>query len=120
MGALPAPTLTTRPSHPPFSLSLPTHRPSHRPLRSQGRAGHTGKAITFFNRNNGFLARDLERLLSENKQAIPDWLGPLSYARRVYPPREDRGASSSSSSSSGGGGGRGGRRDYGRPQNDDL
>ncbi|KAF7721211.1 DEAD-box ATP-dependent RNA helicase [Apophysomyces ossiformis] len=42
-----------------------------------GRAGHTGLATSFFNRNNKNIARDLLGLLKEAKQEIPDWLDSI-------------------------------------------
>jgi len=89
---------------------------SRRWCHGQGRAGHTGKAITFFNRTNGALARDLEKLLRENKQAVPEWLGPLAYARREYPSRgrDDYGGGGRRGGRGGRGGRDGGRRGGGR------
>ncbi|WFD06353.1 RNA helicase [Malassezia vespertilionis] len=39
-----------------------------------GRAGNTGHATAFFNRNNRNIVRDLIKLLQEAKQEIPSWL----------------------------------------------
>ncbi|GME71596.1 unnamed protein product [[Candida] boidinii] len=39
-----------------------------------GRAGNTGIATTFFNRNNKNVVKDLVELLSEAKQEVPDFL----------------------------------------------
>ncbi|KAI8377672.1 P-loop containing nucleoside triphosphate hydrolase protein [Radiomyces spectabilis] len=51
-----------------------------------GRAGNTGVATAFFNRNNRNIARDLIDLLKEAKQAVPSWLESIaremSYASR--------------------------------------
>lgn len=39
-----------------------------------GRAGNTGHATAFFNRNNRNIVRDLIKLLQEAKQEVPSWL----------------------------------------------
>ncbi|KAG0181423.1 DEAD-box ATP-dependent RNA helicase [Apophysomyces sp. BC1021] len=66
-----------------------------------GRAGHTGLATGFFNRNNKNIARDLVSLLKEAKQEIPGWLDTV-----VHESTYDRGR--------GRGRGRGISRDYRR------
>ncbi|KAG0253689.1 DEAD-box ATP-dependent RNA helicase [Mortierella polycephala] len=66
-----------------------------------GRAGNTGTATAFFNRNNKGIIRDLLDLLKEANQETPDWLETLS--------RE-------SSYNSGGGRGRGRGRGRGGSQ----
>ena len=68
-----------------------------------GRAGNTGAALAFVNEKNSGVVRDLQEMLEENGQDVPDWLKQMSsYGGR----------------SSGGGGRRGrgkggfGSRDY--------
>lgn len=39
-----------------------------------GRAGNTGLATAFFNRNNKNIVRDLVDILKEAKQPVPSWL----------------------------------------------
>ncbi|KAI8067580.1 P-loop containing nucleoside triphosphate hydrolase protein [Gongronella butleri] len=58
-----------------ISYDLPTDVDDyvHRIGRT-GRAGNTGLATAFFNRNNKNIARDLVSLLKEAKQPVPSWL----------------------------------------------
>jgi ATP-dependent RNA helicase DDX3X len=91
-----------------ISYDLPTDIDDyvHRIGRT-GRAGNTGLATAFFNRNNKNVVRDLVGLLKEAKQEVPNWLE--SVVRETYSGRGGRG---------GGRGGSGGMsRDY-RRQND--
>lgn len=44
-----------------------------------GRAGHTGKALSFMNEKNRNIAKDLHELLQDNEQTIPPWLGSMCY-----------------------------------------
>ncbi|CAO3593230.1 unnamed protein product [Absidia cylindrospora] len=58
-----------------ISYDLPTDIDDyvHRIGRT-GRAGNTGLATAFFNRNNKNIARDLLDILKEAKQPVPPWL----------------------------------------------
>lgn len=80
------------------NYDLPTHIDDyvHRIGRT-GRAGNTGVAYSFFNRNNANIARELLKVLGENFQDIPEWLQHYSSLPRT-----------SGSKSRGGGGGGGG------------
>ena len=41
-----------------------------------GRMGNTGRATSFFNiRLDSGISRDLTRVLTDAKQAVPEWLG---------------------------------------------
>ncbi|XP_043207483.1 ATP-dependent RNA helicase DDX3X-like isoform X1 [Amphibalanus amphitrite] len=47
-----------------------------------GRMGNTGRATSFFNEGNRGLVRDLQELLTETKQVVPDWLE--NYSMEVH------------------------------------
>jgi len=57
------------------NFDLPSHIDDyvHRIGRT-GRAGNTGLAVSFFTRNNANIARELQKVLLENFQDIPEWL----------------------------------------------
>ncbi|KAJ2684955.1 DEAD-box ATP-dependent RNA helicase [Coemansia spiralis] len=56
-----------------YDLPTDTDEYVHRVGRT-GRAGNTGTAISFFNRGNRSIARNLIDLLKESNQDIPEWL----------------------------------------------
>ncbi|KAJ1672588.1 ATP-dependent RNA helicase ded1 [Spiromyces aspiralis] len=72
-----------------------------------GRAGNVGNAISFFNRNNRNIVRDLIEILKEANQEVPSWLGIV--AREGSGFGGGRGGRASGGSS----GGRGGRSYWG-------
>ncbi|ORX55761.1 DEAD-domain-containing protein [Hesseltinella vesiculosa] len=87
-----------------ISYDLPTDIDDyvHRIGRT-GRAGNTGLATAFFNRNNKNIVRDLVDLLKEAKQPVPSWIE--SIVREMHP---------GASGGRGRGRGRGQSRDYRR------
>ncbi|KAJ2339250.1 ATP-dependent RNA helicase ded1 [Coemansia sp. RSA 2671] len=56
-----------------YDLPTDTDEYVHRVGRT-GRAGNTGTAVSFFNRGNRSIARNLIDLLKESNQDIPEWL----------------------------------------------
>ena len=90
------------------NYDLPTHIDDyvHRIGRT-GRAGNTGTAISFFNRNNANIARELQKVLLENFQETPEW---LSHYNNL--PRSSGKGRSGGGSGSGGGGPGFASRDY--------
>lgn len=71
-----------------------------------GRAGNTGVATSFFNRDNYNIAKGLVEILSESNQDIPDFLNDAMRESSFGRSRGGRGG--------GGFGGRGGSKDYRR------
>jgi ATP-dependent RNA helicase DDX3X len=82
----------------PTDVAEYTHR-----IGRTGRAGNTGNATAFFNRNNLGIARDLIDLLKEAHQVVPQWLVDISSERSF-----GGGGGYGRSSGRGRGGGRGG------------
>ncbi|KAJ2315490.1 ATP-dependent RNA helicase ded1 [Coemansia sp. RSA 2705] len=79
-----------------------------------GRAGNTGTATSFFNRNNTNIVRPLIDLLQEANQEVPGWLHTVMRERSNYGGRGGRGGRGGGygggGRSGGGGGGFGGQR----------
>jgi ATP-dependent RNA helicase DDX3X len=90
-----------------INYDLPSHIDDyvHRIGRT-GRAGNIGTAISFFNRNNANIARELQKVLLENFQESPEWLAHYNNMPR------SSGGGGGGSKSRGGGASTFGGRDY--------
>ena len=86
-----------------------------------GRAGNTGRATTFFTRNNRYLAPAMLKLLKEAKQVIPPWLEAIAVEAEANPPPTGglRGGRGGRGSRDNNGGGRRNRRRYDSDDVDD-
>ena len=78
-----------------------------------GRAGNTGIATGFFNRNNRNIVRDLIEILKEANQEIPGWLNIVARESSGFGSRGGRGGR-------GGRGHWGGNRDYRSSHRSDM
>ncbi|KAJ2005823.1 ATP-dependent RNA helicase ded1 [Coemansia thaxteri] len=83
-----------------------------------GRAGNTGNAVSFFNRGNRGIARNLIDLLKEANQEIPDWLPVVAREGSGFGGGRGRGRGGYSGGSSRGGGFRDQRSSLGRGDRD--
>ncbi|EIE88385.1 hypothetical protein G6F47_011080 [Rhizopus delemar] len=96
-----------------ISYDLPTDIDDyvHRIGRT-GRAGNTGLATAFFNRNNKNIVNDLISILSEANQEVPSFLESVARETRSFSGRGGRGGRGR------GGGSNFGGRDYRKTNND--
>ncbi|KAJ2049974.1 DEAD-box ATP-dependent RNA helicase [Coemansia sp. RSA 922] len=86
-----------------YDLPTDTDDYVHRVGRT-GRAGNTGTAVSFFNRGNRSIARNLIELLKESNQDIPDWLAIVAREGSGFGSGRGRGRGGFSSGSSRGSG----------------